>query len=74
MAVGKTVDRRGMPLTMKLNGKVEAWSPTQNPQAVQDAVAVAVLWLDEVTSLASPAWRATGLSRAEWVDATMPRS
>jgi putative hydrolase len=42
-------------------------------RAVQDAVAVAVLWLDEVTALASPAWRATGLSRAEWVDATMPR-
>jgi putative hydrolase len=42
-------------------------------RAVRDAVAVAVLWLDEVTSLASPAWRASGLSRAEWVEATMPR-
>ena len=25
IAVGKTTDRRGMPLTMKLNGPVEAW-------------------------------------------------
>jgi hypothetical protein len=25
VTVGKTVDRRGNPLTMKLNGKVEAW-------------------------------------------------
>src|SRR6478672_10857057 len=42
-------------------------------RAVADAVAVATLWLDEQTTLASPAWRATGLSRAEWVEATMPR-
>lgn len=40
---------------------------------VQDAVAVAVLWLDEVTALGMSGWRATGLSRAEWVDTTMPR-
>jgi hypothetical protein len=25
MAVGKTTDRRGMPLTMKMTGPVEAW-------------------------------------------------
>ena len=25
MAVGKTVDRKGQPLTMKLSGPVEAW-------------------------------------------------
>ena len=25
MAVGKTVDRKGQPLTMKLSGAVEAW-------------------------------------------------
>ena len=25
MAVGKTTDRRGMPLTMKMSGPVEAW-------------------------------------------------
>ena len=25
MAVGKTVDRKGNPLTMKVNGPVEAW-------------------------------------------------
>src|SRR6476661_8091070 len=42
-------------------------------RAVADAVSVATLWLDEQTTLASPAWRATGLSRAEWVEATMPR-
>jgi putative hydrolase len=42
-------------------------------RAVTDAVAVATLWLDEQTTLDSPAWRATGFSRAEWVDATMPR-
>src|SRR6476469_5510652 len=42
-------------------------------RAVADAVSVVTLWLDEQTTLASPAWRATGLSRAEWVDATMPR-
>src|SRR6478735_7572010 len=42
-------------------------------QAVADAVAVATLWLDEQTTLAAPAWRATGLSWAEWVEATMPR-
>ncbi|MBW8730721.1 MAG: zinc-dependent metalloprotease [Terrabacter sp.] len=42
-------------------------------RAVADAVAVATLWLDEQTTLASPTWRATGLSRAEWVEATMPR-
>ena len=42
-------------------------------RAVEDAVAVAVLWLDEVTALGAPSWRATGFSRAEWVEATMPR-
>ena len=25
MAIGKTVDRRGKPMTMKLSGTVEAW-------------------------------------------------
>jgi hypothetical protein len=25
MTVGKTVDRKGQPLTMKINGPVEAW-------------------------------------------------
>jgi putative hydrolase len=42
-------------------------------RAVVDAVSVASLWLDEQTTLSTPAWRATGLSRAEWVEATMPR-
>ena len=42
-------------------------------RAVVDAVAVASLWLDEHTTLSTPTWRATGLSRAEWVEATMPR-
>lgn len=40
---------------------------------IADAVRVATLWLDEAVALAAPAWRATGLSRAEWVEATMPR-
>lgn len=40
---------------------------------IEDAVSVATLWLDEQTTLSSSAWRATGLSRAEWVEATMPR-
>src|SRR6478735_6517240 len=40
--------------------------------AVADAVAVATLWLDEQTTLASPAWRATGLSRAEMVEQWAP--
>ncbi|HEU5144011.1 MAG TPA: zinc-dependent metalloprotease [Dermatophilaceae bacterium] len=42
-------------------------------RAVQDAVQVATLWLDEQTALSAPVWRAAGLSRAEWVEATMPR-
>jgi putative hydrolase len=42
-------------------------------RAVADAVAVATLWLDEQTALGTPSWRASGLSRAEWVEATMPR-
>lgn len=42
-------------------------------RAIEDAVSVASLWLDEQTTLAAPAWRATGFSRAEWVEATMPR-
>jgi putative hydrolase len=42
-------------------------------RAVADAVQVATLWLDEQTTLAAPSWRAAGLSRAEWVEATMPR-
>jgi putative hydrolase len=42
-------------------------------RAVGDAVQVATLWLDEQTTLAAPSWRAAGLSRAEWVEATMPR-
>lgn len=42
-------------------------------RAIEDAVSVATLWLNEQTTLDAPAWRATGFSRAEWVDATMPR-
>ena len=42
-------------------------------RAVADAVQVATLWLDEQTTLDSPTWRATGFSRAEWVEATMAR-
>ena len=42
-------------------------------RAVADAVHVATLWLDEAAELGTPAWRGVGLSRAEWVEATMPR-
>ncbi|MEO7752853.1 MAG: zinc-dependent metalloprotease [Terracoccus sp.] len=42
-------------------------------RAIVDAVSVATLWLDEQTTLGAPNWRATGFSRAEWVEATMPR-
>lgn len=38
-----------------------------------EAAGVAQLWLDAVTSLGSPAPVARALSRAEWVDVTMPR-
>lgn len=42
-------------------------------RAVADSVQVATLWLDEQTTLSAPQWRAAGLSRAEWVESTMPR-
>jgi hypothetical protein len=29
--VGKSLDRHGMPMTMKVNGKVEAWFRSQAP-------------------------------------------
>ena len=45
----------------------------RSTREVQDAVGVAVLWLDEVTPLSLPVWHATGLTRAEWVQTTMPR-
>lgn len=32
MAVGKTTDRRGMPLTMKMSGPVEVWFRDAAPQ------------------------------------------
>ena len=32
-AVGKTVDRRGVPLTIKLSGKVEAYYRDGQPKA-----------------------------------------
>nr|WP_157551758.1 zinc-dependent metalloprotease [Kineosphaera limosa] len=41
-------------------------------KAVRDAVGVADLWLDEVTSFTRPGGPALAWSRAEWVDQTMP--
>ncbi|MDO5710921.1 MAG: zinc-dependent metalloprotease [Micrococcales bacterium] len=41
-------------------------------KAVGDAVGVANLWLDEVTSISASELHAVALSRAEWVDRTMP--
>src|SRR5271163_1654108 len=32
MAIGKTMDRRGMPLTMKMSGPVEAWFRDAQPE------------------------------------------
>jgi putative hydrolase len=40
--------------------------------AVEEAVRLADLWLDSVTSLPSGAGSAVAWSRAEWVEATMP--
>lgn len=40
--------------------------------AVQEAVRLADLWLDDVTSLPSGAGTAVAWSRAEWVEATLP--
>nr|WP_206345457.1 zinc-dependent metalloprotease [Streptomyces thermoviolaceus] len=40
--------------------------------AVQDAVRLADLWLDDVTSLPSGSATAVAWSRAEWVEATLP--
>ena len=40
--------------------------------AVEEAVRLAELWLDDVTSLPSGAGAAVAWSRAEWVEATLP--
>ncbi len=42
-------------------------------RAVREAVAVAQLWLDPVTTLDCPPGQATALSGAEWVEATTAR-
>lgn len=39
---------------------------------VEQVVQVATLWLDQVTDLAQPAGPSRALSRAEWVEATLP--
>lgn len=41
--------------------------------AVRDAVRTADLWLDPITDLAAPGLDGRAWSRAEWVEATMPR-
>ena len=41
-------------------------------KGVVDAVSVANLWLDEVTSISAADLSAVSLSRAEWVEKTMP--
>lgn len=40
---------------------------------IEQAVGVATLWLDDASTLVAPTWLALGFSRAEWVEATMPR-
>ncbi|XVX21298.1 zinc-dependent metalloprotease [Actinomycetota bacterium] len=42
-------------------------------RAVEQAVRIAGLWLDEVTAFEAPSAQARAWSRAEWVEATMPR-
>jgi len=46
---------------------------TAQRRDVEDAVAVARLWLDPVTALDAPTGPALALSGAEWVEATTPR-
>lgn len=41
-------------------------------QLAEQATRVAGMWLDQVTSLEAPALTGAALSRAEWVEATMP--
>lgn len=45
---------------------------TKTAQDVQQVVQVANLWLDAVTDLAPPSGGGIALSRAEWVERTMP--
>ena len=53
-------------------GADQAPSAAQAGQ-VRDATGLADLWLDEVTDLAAPGLIGRAWSRAEWVEATMPR-
>ncbi|WP_153395716.1 zinc-dependent metalloprotease, partial [Ornithinicoccus halotolerans] len=46
--------------------------PDKTRQDVESVVQVASLWLDEVTDLAPPEGPVRALSRAEWVEQTMP--
>ncbi|HET7305112.1 MAG TPA: zinc-dependent metalloprotease [Segeticoccus sp.] len=50
----------------------DATVSTVASREVQQAVQVATLWLDEVTDFAAPSAGAAALSRAEWVERTMP--
>ena len=53
----------------------EGGDPTPTPaqrQAVDDAVRLAEVWLDPVTSLPAGSSAAVAWSRAEWVEATLP--
>lgn len=69
------------PLNVQLAGDTarrvvaEAGDPTvpeRTRQDVESVVRVATLWLDEVTDLAPPEGHVRALSRAEWVEQTMP--
>lgn len=42
-------------------------------RAVADAVSVAGLWLDDVTTLSAPAVRGLAWSGSEWIEGTLPR-
>lgn len=54
------------------DGSKDASVSSQDRAAVQEAVRLADLWLDGVTSLPSGSGTAVAWSRAEWVEATLP--
>lgn len=54
------------------DGTKDASVGPSDRQAVQEAVRLADLWLDDVTSLPSGSGSTVAWSRAEWVEATLP--
>ena len=54
------------------NGSKDASVGPQEQSAVEEAVRLADLWLDGVTSLPSGSGAAVAWSRAEWIESTLP--